>query len=401
MTSAKSALILLGVSAFVTNLMIGCSASDDPVDLSDEDAGEEASVLPDTGRSDDGDSSVPLRDAGDSGMDAADSGDGKAAVSDAGPDADADADADANVGPIDTDAGAPGSPCAIQDEIQQQSCGFCGVQYRLCAADDSAPGSPTVWQPWGYCQNEVEDGCVPGTAGTEPCGLCGTRNRVCQIDCRWAVGVCKGQPANACSPGTTDFRLGLSCPVGGRERTCRNDCTFGSYGECAAKSMPTITLGSTVGAKATKQFTLSAANTQPKLTGTCGSSPSFDSSDTAYEYIKIVNPNANSALVSVWSHAPSGSGVIDSVMASYVDATAPPVTDAEREACTTGIVNCCSKPSGETDSTMCVGSLFCWAGLVGSDRITIAPNGTAVIYMAAYGSGTGDFMVSARVDALN
>jgi hypothetical protein len=50
---------------------------------------------------------------------------------------------------------------------------------------------------------------------------------------------------------------------------------------------------------------------------------------------------------------------------------------------------------------MCNGSTLCWAGLVGANAITIGPNGTAVIYMAAYGSSTGDFRLSARIESLN
>lgn len=410
MRSVKSVLVLLGAGAIAANTVIGCSGDDARIGYDDADAedGGSKAALPETGSPDPtpaptGTTPPPPddKDGQRSGGDAGDAGDASDGTNKSIPDA---SDDGSSVLPDPADAGATGSVCPTKDAIQQQSCGLCGVQYRLCAPDESDPGSPNVWQPWGYCQNELVDGCVPGTTTTESCGLCGNRQKVCQNDCRWAAGACKNEPANACAPGTEQFQAGLSCVEGGRKRVCQDSCTYGPYGECYVPGLPTITLGSTVGEKATKQFTLPADQKQPKLSGTCGSSPSVNNSDTSYEYIRIVNPNASTAVVSIWSHSPSGGALIDSVMAAYSPATAVPVNDNERKACTKGIVNCCSsdKAAGETDSTMCNGGSLCWAGLVGSKAVTIAPNGTAIIYMAAYnGTSAGDFMLSARIESLN
>ena len=410
MRSVKSVLFLLGAGAIAANAIIGCNGDDTRVGYDEsEDAGSRA-ALPETGSPSPSptdttptDDPPSTKDGGpsdadaDAASDASDSSDGSGDTNRPAPDA------GELMPPPDPDAGAPGSACPTKDAIQQQPCGLCGVQYRLCAPNDSQPGSPNVWQPWGFCQNELVGGCVPGTTATESCGLCGDRQKVCQNDCRWAAGACKNEPVNACSPGSEQFQAGLSCVEGGRKRVCQDTCTYGPYGECFVPGMPTITLGTTVGAKTTKQFTLSAEKKQPKLSGTCGGSTSLGS-DTAYEYVKIVNPTASTAVVSVWSHTPAGGSLIDSVMAAYNPAIATPVSDTERKACTKGVTNCCSsdKAAGEADSTMCNGSSLCWAGLVGSKAITIAPNGTAIIYMAAYnGTSAGDFMLSARIDSLN
>ena len=129
------------------------------------------------------------------------------------------------------DGGLPpvGSPCAQVNAIQTQSYGLCGFAERVCLAPD---GGQPVWQPWGFCQQQVVNGCTPGTTTNEACGLCGTRVKQCQSNCTYAVGACTGQPLNACSPGAIDYEPGLSCDAGGRTRTCTTACAWGSFGTC-------------------------------------------------------------------------------------------------------------------------------------------------------------------------
>ncbi|MBX3208215.1 MAG: hypothetical protein KF764_24420, partial [Labilithrix sp.] len=353
-------------------------------------------ALPDAGGPSDNDEDPPNPDGGperrgDSGG-ASDAGDGGG-----DPDFGLDGGVDAEVVDTGTDAGAAGSVCPTKDLVQQQACGLCGVQYRLCAPNDpNDSAAEPVWQPWGFCQNEVKDGCQPGTAATEGCGLCGTRNKVCQIDCRWAVGACKNEPANACSPGTEDYQVGLSCTAGGRSRTCQESCTYGPFSDCFVPGEPTLTLSATAGAKVSGQFKLEAANKLPRLGSSCPTA-STNNTTTPYQYVVIANPTTSTIVASVWTSQSTraGSGYIDTVVAAYAGSTKP-TTSAERSACTSGVNDTCY---GDDDPTECLSS---WGGLVGSDAITIPPEGKALVYVGAwFDTGVGDYQLTARTDSVD
>jgi hypothetical protein len=396
MSSAKSVLFLFGLGALAANLAVACSATTDPLGFEElVDGGLEA-ALPESAPHPGPDGAVPSKP--DSGgivpplADASPSPDASPVPDASMPDADAAA-SDAGPDAASADAGPPGSACPTKDAIQEQACGLCGTQSRLCAPNSA--GSPNVWQPWGFCQNEVADGCVPGTATTEACGLCGTRNKVCQNDCRYAVGACKNEPAGACQPGAIDYQVGLSCDAGGRSRTCEATCTYGAFSDCFVQGEPTLTLATTAGGKVSGEFKLEDSSTISRPSGTCPVT-SF-SSVTPFTYVTLVNPTATSATVSVWSGQSShvGASYIDTVIASYARDTKP-VTDPERKACAKGVNDTCSSGG---DPSACVSS---WAGLVGSNVVTVPANGKIVIYVGAYyATGKGDFLLTARTDALN
>jgi hypothetical protein len=288
-----------------------------------------------------------------------------------------------------------GSACSPQNSTQQQPCGLCGVQNRVCLAPD---GGTPVWQPWGFCQMEVANGCVPGSMTSEACGLCGTRQKQCQNDCTYAVGACTGQPPNACAPGTTDYEPGLSCDAGGRTRTCGTNCTFGNFGSCAVPEGGTGGVGLTiggVGATVFGTFTMPASQTITKLsTGTCPKTSAPSGSATSYSYVAVYNPTGSAHNVSIWgSRAPGSSTDIDTIMTAYNSMT-PPTTPAERQVCTPYVNDTCN-------SAPCPTGQSYWAGLVtgGNGPVTIPANSNVIIYTAAYFTGdSGDYQLNARTE---
>ena len=160
-----------------------------------------------------------------------------------------------------------------------------------------------------------------------------------------------------------------------------------------------LTIPVTVGATTSGEFTLALTQTTTRLTsGTCPTT--LSGTATAYEYVELDNPSASTVKVSVWSSKSSNAGapVIDTVMTSYAGTTLPP-TDAARKACVNRVDDDCSATDYATE---CLNN---WAGLVGSDAITIAPNGKVLVYVAAYynsasNPSAGDFKLTAHADTV-
>ncbi len=404
MRSVKSALVVLGSVVAVANLVIACSGDDrtDFVDWSDLDSGSSPSLPGTAAPTSTGTTPTPpppKKDGGDE-MDGGDedNGDADSGTPVVPPDGGNEGGPTNPPGP---DAGSAGSPCANANEVQQQSCGLCGVQYRLCAPTyDEDGGTSNTWHEWGYCQNELVDGCVPGTVTTEACGLCGTRQKVCQNDCRYAAGACKNEPANACVPGTVDFQEGLSCTQGGRQRTCEATCTYTPFGDCIVPpepDVPSLTVSTTVGEKVLGDFALTASEKLPRLSGTCPNGDA-DNAERPSNWIKLINPGAGAVKVTVWTlrSTKPGNAVIDTVMASYGKTF--PNTPAKREACVSGVNDGCSTTTAG-DPTACLNS---WAGLVGTGAVTIGANSHAYIWVGGWSdSSVGDYQLAARTDVVN
>lgn len=406
MRSVKSAIFVLGGATLLANLVVACSGDDgrDVFAESSDDAGRAPSLPPGSNTPPDSTSpgptpDPPKKDAGaDAGNDKGDAGDaGDSGYT--GPTVDAGDGGDPSVTPS-PDAGAPGTPCSPADTVQQQACGLCGVQYRLCAPTSNEPGAPSVWQEWGYCQNEIVDGCVPGTTVTEDCGLCGTRQKVCQNDCRYAVGACKNEPVNACSPGTVDFQEGLSCLEGGRSRTCQDTCTYGPFGDCftpGEPDVPELIVSPTVGGKVLGDFVLTSTEKLPRLSGTCPNGDA-DNAERPSNWIRLKNPSSTAVKVTVWtlkSTKPNAT-VIDTVMASYGKTF--PNTQAKREACVSGVIDGCSDGAAG-DPTSCLNS---WAALYGANAVSIGANSHAYIWVGGWSdTSVGDYQLAARTDVAN
>jgi len=405
MRSVKSAILLLGGATLAANLVLACSGDDGRtafVEPPNEDGGR-APSLPGTSTAPAPTGTNPTPDptpTKDSGVDAgddagadADSGAGDTTIADGG-------DEDVSVLPPGDDAGATGSPCSPTDSIQEQSCGLCGVQYRLCAPSSDEPGAPSVWQEWGYCQNELVDGCVPGTVTTEACGLCGTRQKVCQNDCRYAAGACKNEPENACTPGTVDYQEGLSCTEGGRSRTCQDNCTYSAFGDCftpGEPDVPELIVSPTVGEKVVGDFVLTSDEQLPRLSGTCPNADT-DNDERPSNWIRLVNQTASAVKVTVWTMKSTkpGATTIDTVIASYGKTF--PSTPAKREACVSGVVDGCADGAAG-DPTSCLNS---WAALYDSDAVSIGANSHAYIWVGGYfADDTGDYQLAVRTDVVN
>ena len=398
MRSVKSVHVLLATAALgVTSATAACSADGGSQILDESDAA--APATPPTTGADAARGASNLPDATLTADSSPDDPGTTPAPADAGA-KDSGKPLDAQVIEAGEDAGGPqGSACQPLNQIQQETCGMCGFQTRTCLVTDG--GGSGAWGPWGFCQGEVAGGCQPGASSSEACGLCGTRQKVCQNDCTYAVGSCQGQPANACQPGTTDYEVGLSCDVGGRQRVCSAACTWGNFGNCFVPEGGTVgasmTIPTTVGAKISAKFTLANTQTIARLSGSCPSG-SVSNSATAYQYVEVYNPTAKTASVSVWTGKPTGGVDIDTVMAAYNGVNVP-LTPAARMACSVGVDDTCSDP----DATACLAT---WGGLVGSGGVTIAPYGSVVVYTAAYWDATssnahaGGFMMFVRTDAL-
>lgn len=385
----------LATFAVLLSTLTACSSPGaDPEDGGDDAAPTDASVdigviiLRDTGV----DAPADVRDAARDAPDASDAGAG----TDSGDAETSDASDGGDGGP------APaGSPCSLPNAVEQQTCGICGFQKRGCLASDGG----FVWGEWGFCQNQVVNGCDPNVAyPSSACGNCGTRKTVCLSNCQFDVTQACNEPPNACKPGFREFVSGLSCDGGGRERTCDAQCTFGGFGSCqAGPTLPVLTLSTTVGATTSHVVSLLPQQTMARLQlGTCplASSPS---TVTDYAYSIVTNPDpAKTATVAIYHSTPLNAVYVDTIMALY-PGTVPPLDYdvSARQKCLTGTSStdgCTPSFSGLSPApnpTACVSSN---AGL---RNVVVPPLGSVVVYTTAYFSGKdGDVQINAYTQSL-
>ena len=395
--------------------LVACSSGDDNSQAQD-DAGGSAEASVDAGH-DAADATFPKPDAatdagheGDTGGGHDGDGGDASAIDAAGGDAgDGGAAIDAGDSGLVVDAGAVGTPCSPVNTVQTQACGSCGTQERVClpASIDNPDGGSTtpVWQPWGFCQGQPANACLPGESSTEPCGLCGHRARICQLDCQYAYGTCNGEPVNKCTPGSTSYSSGLSCADGGgREEVCQADCTWGGFSDCEPPpyGKPVVIAGN-VGGVITSPEYLAESATLPALTmSSCPVSIATPGAKNAYAFIEVRNPSALTATVSVWfSQAPSGPN-IDTQIAAY-DGAHPPTTDTLRSACDVDVNDSCFSQIATACQTG-------WGGLVVDDfsggAVTIPPNASITVYAGAVNEVTstlphsGMFLLNTRTESL-
>ncbi|MEO6576828.1 MAG: hypothetical protein ABIP89_23475, partial [Polyangiaceae bacterium] len=130
----------------------------------------------------------------------------------------------------------------------------------------------------------------------------------------------------------------------------------------------------------------------------------LSTSTTSYVWIKVKNPTAQIANVSVWSSLQiGGTGTLqDTIMAAYPSAAAAPATAAERKACIGTASDDCDDVT--TDSTACNSG---GAGLMkndftGDNSVNIPANGFIWLYVAAYSTTTGvtDLQISTKTHSL-
>ncbi len=301
------------------------------------------------------------------------------------------------------DASLPpsGSPCNTPSLVQQQDCGLCGFQKRACLPDGDGG---YAWGDWGFCQNQVVNGCDPKLSYPDvACGNCGTKKQVCLQNCNYDATQTCNEPPNACKPQSTEFVLGLSCDGGGRERTCDNQCKFGNFGACqSGPTIPGLTASNTVNNTVQGTFVIPASPTLERISTFAACPTTISSTKTPYVYISVKNPTNQTLTASIWSaKAPSGSN-LDTIMAVYSGPVPPLDSDQNaRKACVGKTNDNCSDTTGTPLS--CQGGSTGFAGLMKGDSsaVVIPPNGTVVVYLAVYSSGTGDIILAVRTDALN
>jgi hypothetical protein len=289
----------------------------------------------------------------------------------------------------------PGDACKTLDEMFTRTCGICGTQKALClAGPDGGAGVVSIYSP---CENELVGGCVPGTVENEPCGNCGTRKRTCTVYCAWTATTCTGEPPDACSPTAHDYTT-AGCPTPGtyRTRSCGSGCAWNGFSGCGSLDFQ-LTVSGTVGNTVSAIYPLRKSLSDKRLTGTCPNGFLSTTTNHPYFYVELVNPTEDTLTLSAWNATAPGGAVIDTLMGWYAG-NVKPTDDASRKACAKGIVDSC--PTG----TPC--PEYQWAGVTGTNAITLPPFGSALLYFASYyaaggsSASEGNVKVVVRTDAI-
>jgi hypothetical protein len=284
----------------------------------------------------------------------------------------------------------PGTACPTVNETKTKSCGKCGKATTICLASGSADagdaGGGGAWSEYGPCENEVGV-CTPGE--TQACGNCG--KATCTQYCAWSA--CGGQPTGSCVPGAVDLSTaGCAAPDTYRQRTCQATCQYDNFSASCSAPPTTIEVPPTVGSTNSTIVILSAAAMIAKTTGTCPSATVSTTVSTPGAWIKVHNPNAKAATVTIYnSAAPGGPSTLPTLLASYAGAN-PPATATAQKACVKGV-------SSFSDDTL-TGD-FDFAALTGIDAVTVPANGTITVYDAAQTkTSTGKVKLSVQLDRL-
>lgn len=275
------------------------------------------------------------------------------------------------------DAGPPppvaGTPCTVADEVRVKQCGACGKQATVClGATDAGAGT---WSEYGVCENEVAGGCIPGTVVDEACGNCGTRKKTCTAYCAFTAGACTGQPASSCVPGNVDLS-NAGCTVADtyRTRTCGTTCVYNSFTTTCTPAPTTVEVGPTIGSVTSTIVNVPSSPLLSRASGTCPNATLSTTISTAGTFVQVHNPLATPAVVAVYNSLAPGGAVFKTMLVAYDGAT-PPSGDAARKACIKLATTGTSALTGDVK----------FASLDGTTRqLTLAPNQTVTIYVAAY-----------------
>lgn len=288
---------------------------------------------------------------------------------DAGPPRDASADATIDAGPP---APTPGTPCATLNQVAERTCGACGKQETLCLAN--AEGGGGSWTAYGACQNEIPNGCIPGTSDVAACGNCGTQTRTCTQYCLWNVTACV-EPANACKAGTVELSAaGCPQPNTFRTKTCGPTCAWAFSLTCEPPNNPNkLTIANAAGDTVSGSFPLTDTKLGQRVSGTCPAASVSSTKNHPYQLVELFNADAVPHTVDCWL---SGPNPIDTVMTWYAS-NVPPQSEAELKACGGGSVNdfCpAALPCGDDD----------WSGLTGTASPVVPAGGRVLVWYGAY-----------------
>jgi hypothetical protein len=241
------------------------------------------------------------------------------------------------------------------------------------------------------------------------CGRCGTQESLCSSSCTLNVGKCIEPPDAECYPGSQTFLPGVSCATGGRWGTCQTNCTWGALGPCTVLdggplAPNSLVIPATVGTKASKTFTMPAANPIPVVDGENSSSPDaclLLSTATSYDYVQLMNNSAKTATVSVWHSQATGGPAFPggTIVVSYTSFLPPAAGDTDgRGMCDSYGNGPCSDTM--TDPTACKGL---WAGIMIGDgsALTVPPHSWIWLYNAAQVAGqSGSYQLSVITNSL-
>lgn len=268
------------------------------------------------------------------------------------------------------DAGPPppvaGTACTTPDVVKKKQCGACGTHSTICLGGK--------WSEYGVCEGEIAGGCIPGTKVTEACGNCGTLTKTCSTYCAFNTPACTGSPAGACTPGGVDLsNAGCASADTYRSRTCNATCAYSSFTAGCAAPPTTVEVPPTTGTTNSTIAIIEAGDVLPRATGTCPTATISTTVSTPYTYMQVHNPLAKSATVAIYNSLASGGVAFKTMLIAYDGAT-PPSTEAERKACIK------VKTSGTTALT---GDAK-FASLDGTTAITIAPGATVTVFVGAY-----------------
>lgn len=348
MNGLKSGLVAAALVATLGGLaIVGCSA--DGTGATDEGtpppAGEEGgSVLPPLGKTDSGpdDAGKVIKDAAP-----------KDSAVDSGPPP-----------PV------PGTACTTVDEVRKKSCGACGNQSTICLVE----GSGSKWSVYSPCEQELALGCIPGTIVDEACGNCGTVKKTCTQYCAFTSGTCSGQPASSCVPGNVDLSNAGCGADEFRQKTCQSACTYNNFGACAAPPT-TVVVGPTPGSVTSTIAILTADQQLPTISGTFCPTASMSTTKTSpYVYLKVHNPLAKAATVSVYNSLAPGGVAFKTALAAY-DGDVEYTDEPSRKVCIKASTFGTTALTGDTK----------FASLDGTSKnLTIAAGATVSIYVAAF-----------------
>ena len=289
----------------------------------------------------------------------------------------------------------PGTTCATVDEVKKKTCGACGEQETICLG---AAGS-SKWSEYGTCTKELVGGCIPGTTSNEACGNCGTRVRTCSQYCAITTTACAGEPASSCVPGSVGLtNAGCADSNTYHQRTCSATCAPSSFSLTCDAAPTTIEVPPTVGSVSFTVANLSETQVSPRMLGTCPAGTLSTTVSTPSLYLSVHNPTGKTALVSIYNSMATGGAVVKTVLASY-GATVP-VSDADRKACVKGV---------SSFGTAALTGNSSFASLDATKAVTLAPNETVVVYVAAYNAfvaatpalSTGKVNLNVRTEQLN
>jgi len=364
-------LFLLSIAG-IAGVVGACSASgDSSPDLSETPSGTEpGATLPPPGTN----NPSPGSDAGDA---------GKPGKPKPGNDASVDA------GPPPP---APGTTCANPDQIFARACGACGTQEAICLEGKVSE--------YSACDRELLGGCVPGTIVDESCGNCGTHKKTCTKYCAWNTTACAGEPVSSCSAGTVAWTT-AGCAQGTfRDRACGATCQWGNFQSCSAPDF-VVKVPATVGKTSNVIVQLSSAYVGKRVTGSCTAATGATVSTTdkhLVAFVRVENPNAQSATVSAWNAQAPGAAIINTVLVAYAT---KPTTDEQLKACEKGAGDYCN-----TAAVPCGDSKF--GALTDTNALVIPAGGSRVVAITTYSPhGTvgeiteGQIILGVRTDTLD